>query len=68
MDKRTAQIVDHVSPETASMFRSMAELEETSCSEKAGDLVTEYLESKKSLNTRVCGKYLGVNRTISDRA
>jgi len=47
MDKRTAQIVDHVSPETASMFRSMAELEETSCSEKAGDLVTEYLESKK---------------------
>ena len=52
MDKRTAQIVDHVSPETASMFRSMAELEETSCSEKAGDLVTEYLESKKKVSKR----------------
>jgi len=48
MGKRTAQIVAHVSPETASMFRAMAELEETSCSEKAGDLITEYLESKQS--------------------
>lgn len=48
VDKRTAQIVAHVSEETAARFRAMAELDKTTASEKSGELITEYLEFKQA--------------------
>jgi len=48
MEKRTSQIVAHVSPETAARFRAMAELDKTTSSEKSGELITEYLEFKQA--------------------
>ena len=54
MEKRTAQIVAHVSEETAALFRAMAEIEQTTVSEKSGELITGYLEIERVRHERMC--------------